>query len=141
MKIGVKVQRTEMCGGGTSYDVLWPVAEKAYHPIAGNCYATTIHPWWEHYGQTRGYFRTADFLRTPELDALPYSNERCEAFDANERVAERLEARIAARAFEELAGCRRIPSLWIRETYPSDVRTITVDLSRHCHITEGVCDV
>ena len=135
MFVDVKVQRTEMCGGGTSYDVLWPKSAKSYRPIAAGCYATVISPSFERYGETQGYYRTGDFLRTADLDALPaLTTERLNAFRAKERAADRFEARIAARAYSELSGIRAVPSFWINETYPSDVRTITVDMSRHAEI-------
>jgi hypothetical protein len=34
--------RTEMIGGGTSYDVLWPKDAKPSYPLHGSIYATTV---------------------------------------------------------------------------------------------------
>ena len=115
--------RTEMCGGGTAYDVYIPCRYKGYRPIAAGCYATIIR----YRGQD--YYRVADYLRTPEIDALPpLTVERLDAFKRLRKVAERLEARIASRAFPELKGCRKLPGPWAPWTLPSKRRVIKVEL-------------
>ena len=96
-----------MCGGGTSYDVLVPKQEKSYYPIAAGCYATVV------LRKGKEFFRVADALRTPEIDDLPIlTDERLNAFRRLERIAKRLEIRIARRAFPELRHLKSLPTLW-----------------------------
>lgn len=115
--------RTEMCGGGTSYDVYVRRKDKLYHPIAAGCFATVICR------DGGEYFHLDDYLRTPEVDALPpLTDERWTAFKHIEPVAKRLEARIASRAFPELRGTQKLPLLWARWTLPSAETWVDVGL-------------
>jgi hypothetical protein len=123
--VSARVVRTAMVGGGTSYDVYIPVCGKSYKPIAAGCYATVI-VW-----RGKEYYRLADYLRTPDLDALPpLTDKRLCAFRRIEKLAERLEAKIAARAFSELTGRKALPFLWSRENHPSKDKTVRFRLRR-----------
>ena len=119
--VPVRVVRTAMCGGGTSYDVYVPIRCKEYKPIAGNCYATEI--WWN----GGRYYRLSDFFRTPRLDKLPArTEERWNAYKRLEKLTDRLEAVLAARAFPELAGARKLPGLWASWNLPSAETTVSL---------------
>lgn len=124
MAIRVDVFRTKVIGAGNSYDVLVPVRYKLYRPLAAGCYATVINR------DGESYYRVDDFLRTAWLDGLqPLSDERLNEFRRMRRVADRLAIRIAKRAFRELKGRDRMPTLWTETTLPSDRKTIEVDLN------------
>jgi hypothetical protein len=124
-KITCMVIRTEMCGGGTKYEVLVPVKAKRYQPIAcGHIYATVIRR------HDHDYYRVDDFLRDEAIDGLPaLSDERWNAFHRLEQVAKRLEIRIAKRAFVELAGRDTLPTLWASWTLPNKEHRISIKLN------------
>lgn len=129
MKVTALVVRTKMIGGGTSYAVYLPCSAKGYRPIAGNCYATVIiHGGYKSYPENH-YLRVDDFLRTPDIDDLPMlTEERWDAFKRLDKIGERLETRIAKRAFPELRPLAKLPSLWAPWTKESANRHVTVEL-------------
>ena len=117
-KIVAHCIRTKMCLGSTTYDVYVPTRQKGYEPITNLCYATVII--W----QGERYYRLADFLRTPTMDGLPpFSEERSDAFKRIEKLAKRLEAKLAARVYPELAGHKALP--WLSETLDHDTREVS----------------
>ncbi len=123
-KVAVDVVRTAMCGGGTSYDVYIPVRTKAYRPITGHIYATVICR------DGREYYHLSDWLRDQAIDGLePLTDERWNAFKRLERIARRLEVRLAKRAFPELAGLDKLPFLWAQWDKPSDTQRIRLTVS------------
>ena len=129
MLIPFLVTRTKMAGcTGTSYDVYVRTRYKKYRPIAFSAYATVVVL------DGKEYYRLDDFLRTPEIDALDVSNARAQAFHHLRAVAERLEIRIAKRAFTELAGLDRLPLLWANWNETSATRIVKVRLHRHAHL-------
>jgi hypothetical protein len=129
-RIKVKIERTKMCGGGTSYHVYLPVSAKSYYPISGYSYATQISIASEKYGKRNNYYRLADFLRTPEIDALPCGIHRYDTFKKLEKTARRLEFRLAKRAFPELRQLFKLPYLWAEWTLPSETKAVTLTLKQ-----------
>jgi hypothetical protein len=121
--IQAHVIRTQMVGGGTSYDVYVPTSFKRYRPIAAGCYATVIHR------DGGEFYELGDVLRGPTIDALPaLTQERIDAFRALREFAEGLAYQIAVRAFPELKSLGRLPSLWACWTKPSKTVVLEVDL-------------
>ena len=121
--IQAHVIRTQMVGGGTSYDVYIPTRFKRYRPITGHVYATVIHRDGEE------YYELDDVLRSPTIDGLPaFSDERSRAFKALRERAKRLEYEIAARAYPELQRLGKVPLLWAEWTKPSATVVVDVDL-------------
>ena len=121
--IQAHVIRTEMVGGGTSYDVYIPTRFKRYRPIAVGCYATVIH--WD--GEE--YYELDDVLRGPTIDGLPpLTQERLDAFKALRERAEKLTYEIAVEAFPELKRVGKVPLLWASWTKPSKTVVVDVDL-------------
>ena len=99
------VIRTEMCGGGTGYDVYWRTKDKPSHPLHNDhIYATTIH-----HGNGQYYFRTTDAIDPKTHWAMDPGGEKYDQFKRLEKVARRLELRVARRAFPELASVKRLP--------------------------------
>ncbi len=121
------IYRTKIIGGGTGYDVLIPCHQKSYRPISFGTYATIVSR------ATKGndfksrvdYYYMADFLRTPEIDALPaLSDERWNAFKRLEVIAASLSYQLALKAFPELASVRGLPFLWADWSLPSDMKIV-----------------
>ena len=102
--------RTAMCGGGTSYDVYFWKRDKPSHPLHnGHIYATTIcHGG---FGKDREFFQVRDAIDPRPRWTMDAGIEKYDAGKALEKLADRLAVRIAKRAFPELNGKRKLPSL------------------------------
>jgi hypothetical protein len=106
--------RTEMCGGGTSYDVYFKKSDKPSHPLhGGHIYATTIDR------DGGEYFDIVDAIDPRSRWAMEMGIDKYDAGQVLRRKANRLAVRIAKRAFPELRGARSLPLLWASWTLPS----------------------
>ncbi len=122
------VKRTEMCGGGTSYDVYWRCEDKPSRPLHnGHTYATVIclsGP------RSKGeFYATRDAIDPRHRWEMPAGMEKWDAGVLLEKKADRLAVRVAKRAFPELAGLRKLPSLWASWTMPSASKWVSVRIS------------
>jgi hypothetical protein len=116
--------RTEMCGGGTSYDVYFLKRDKPSHPLHGGyTYCTTICR------DGREYFDTVDAIDPRSHWEMEQGWAKYEAHQRLERVAQRLAVRIAKRVFPELKSARRLPLLWAPWTLPSETQRVKVNLT------------
>lgn len=107
--------RTEMCGGGTAYDVYFRCADKPSRPLhGGHIYATTISR-----GEEGPFYRVADAIDPRSRWEMDCGLAKWDAHKRLEKVADRLAVRIAKRAFPELRGHKRLPGLWAGWTLPS----------------------
>lgn len=112
-----------MCGGGTSYDVYFRTKDKPSHPLHGFRYATII---------CRGkgeYFNATDAIDPKARWSMDQGWDKYEAHKKLESKAERLAVRIAKRAFPELRGARKLPSLWAGWTLPSEEVLVPVRMT------------
>jgi len=118
--------RTQMCGGGTSYDVYWRCQDKPSEPLHnGHTYATKV----SHGGLegVRGYFyATEDAIDPRARWEMPAGLEKWDSHKRLEKLAKRLSVRVAKRAFPELAGLRELPMLWAGWTMPSEHKWVAV---------------
>lgn len=106
--------RTKMCGGGTSYDVYWPVKVKPSHPLHNHhTYATTI------INGGKEYFRTEDAIDPRSHWEMDAGMEKWTQYKHIEKAAKRLNVRVAKRVFPELKGQRELPFLWASWNLPS----------------------
>ena len=117
------VCRTQMCGGGTSYDVYFRKQDKPSHPIHGSTYATTVIL------RTGEFFRVTDAIDPKERWSQEAGIKKYDSFKRLERVANRLAVRIAKRAFSELRGFRVLPLLWASWSLPSAETVVAVNLT------------
>ena len=116
--------RTQMCGGGTAYDVYWPKSAKPSHPLhGGQLYATTIM------SGGKEYFRTEDAIDPKSHWAMDCGMAKYNEFKRIEAKAKRLEVRVAKRVFPELKGWRELPLLWAPWNLPSAEVPVNVRLS------------
>lgn len=117
----VLVQRTEMIGGGTSYDVYVPLSEIACKPtyrIIPSCVQN-----FEEFGTMTDYFLSADF------DSLPACSDiRWNAWKNAESKGKAKELEIAIQAFPELSQFEKLPELWTNYTLPSKVMWIEMEV-------------
>lgn len=123
MKTNALVIRTAMCGGGTAYDVYWPISAKPSRPLHNqHIYATVI-------GHGNGeYYRTEDAIDPRSHWEMECGGEKYDAYKRIERVAQRLNVRIAKRVFPELRGAKRLPALWASWNLPSMEKTVAVNI-------------
>jgi len=116
--------RTEMCGGGTSYNVYFQTKDKPSHPLHDNhYYATTIC------FSGKEFFSVTDSIDPKSRWEMDCGLEKWESHKRLESRANRLAVRIAKRAFPELQGQRKLPSLWAPWTVPSQMVKIPVRLT------------
>jgi len=116
------VFRTKMCGGGTSYDVHFLKRDKPSYPLHGSTYATVICR------DGKEYFDICDAIDPKSRWSMPLGWEKYESHKRLEARAKRLAVRIAARAFPELKGLRKLPLLWAEWTLESAVAKVPVRL-------------
>ena len=122
--ITAHVFRTEMCGGGTSYDVYFRKKDKPSYPLHRNgTYATVIMR------EGGEYFEVCDAIDPKSRWDMPLGWPKYEAHGRLERIAQRLAVRIASRVFPELKGLRKLPTLWAQWTLPSMHTTVRVRLA------------
>ncbi len=115
--------RTEMCGGGTSYDVYFLKRDKPSYPLHnGHTYATVVMR------DGKEFFNVEDALDPKARWAMEAGIEKWEAHKRLEKVSKRLAVRIAKRAFPELAKAKELPWLWASWTLPSAVKQVNVRL-------------
>lgn len=118
------VIRTEMCGGGTAYDVYFRVKDKPSRPLhGGHIYATVILRGGEE------YYRVVDAIDPQSRWGMELGMEKYDAHKVLEAKAKRLEVRIAKRAFPELRNHRTLPTLWAGWTLPSAEIEVPVRLT------------
>lgn len=116
------VHRTKMIGGGTGYDVYFRCADKPSRPLHGSEYATVVLiDGVEHY-------RVYDAIDPKARWSLRAGLDKWDTHLRHQRIARRLEVRIAKRACPELAGADRIPAVWAPWTLPSAVFEVPVRL-------------
>lgn len=115
--------RTQMCGGGTAYDVYFRKQDKPSHPLHGGyTYATTIL-------RDGGEFFAVDDAIDPRARwEMEQGWAKYEAHLVLEKKAKRLAVRIAKRAFPELKGLRELPFLWAGWTLPSATVKVPVKI-------------
>jgi hypothetical protein len=113
--------RTAMSGGGTAYDVYWPVEDKPSKPIHGHIYATVC------VYKGREYYRTDDAIDPIERWSMDPGCEKHDAGKKLRKAAERLEFRILRRAFPELRKMPKKPFLWSHENHRS--RNVWIDVN------------
>lgn len=122
--VKVVVHKWQVIGAGTAYSVAFETKDKKYRPIACGRYATVTHS---------GDFETysvSDFFRTESMDKLPaMSDERWNTFRRHHKACDRLAYRIACRAFPELIGLGRLPTLWANWNCDKDtVKRVAVNV-------------
>lgn len=123
--IQVRVSRVAMCGGGTSYSVYWKCADKPSRPLHnGHTYATEILS-----GDGGPFYATVDAIDPKRHWAMEAGCAKYDEFKRLERVAKRLECRIARRAFPELAGLRELPFLWAGWNKPTCDKWVSVNVA------------
>ena len=77
----------------------------------------------------RGYFySTRDAIDPRARWEMPAGMDKWDAGQALEKRADRLSVRVAKRAFPELAGARKLPSLWASYSLPSEHKWVTVNI-------------
>lgn len=118
-----RVARWPMIGGGTAYSVLFRCADKPSRPLHnGHIYATQIGEGGRH------YYRPEDAIMPRAVWSMEPGLEKLHAMRRNEARAQRLAIRIARRAFPELRGLKKLPSLWAPWTLPAKVHAVQVRL-------------
>lgn len=121
--------RTEMVGGGTSYRVYWPKEEKPSEPLYGRTYATIVMLDGREYYYTTDAIMRRDVWSNLPYDGSPDSKRALHAYWHTSKVAERLDLRVARRAFPELRDCDTLPSLWADWTLPSQEVWVNLDMA------------
>lgn len=122
------VIRTAMCGGGTSYVVYWETKDKPSHPLhGGHLYATTISS--EVGGKRKDFFETRDAIDPRSHWEMEQGWDKYEVGKKLEKRADRLAVRIAKRAFPELRGLRKLPTLWAPWNEPSATAEVQVAIA------------
>lgn len=117
--------RTQMCGGGTSYEVYFRVEDKPSRPLhGGHIYATEVLS-----GDGGPFYRTVDAIDPKSHWAMEQGMEKYDQFKRLEAVADRLNVRIAKRVYPELRGLRKLPVLWASWTLPTERQYVPVRMS------------
>lgn len=112
-----------MIGGGTSYHVYFRKSDKPSHPISNGTYSTTIL-------LDRGeYFEVATSIKPRSIWGMECGWDKYHAYQRVEKVADRLAVRIAKRAFPELRGLRKLPTLWAGWNQPTAKKWVKVNLT------------
>lgn len=120
----VTVIRTAMAGGGTAYDVYWPTQAKPSRPLhCGHIYATVVC-----HGSSQ-YYRTVDAIDPRSHWEMDPGFDKWNEHRRLERVAKRLDVRIAKRVFPELAKARELPFLWACWDLPSAEKRVPVRIT------------
>ena len=119
-------RRWNMVGGGNAYSVMFRVADKPTRPLHDNGhYATEIVEDGTH------YYETTNAIMPKSHYTMPAGLDKWTDYKRLERKADRLTARIAKRAFPELAAAkiRKLSALWYttKSLPPTNVE-ITVNM-------------
>lgn len=126
-KVKALCVRTSMIGGGTSYDVYFRCKDKPSRPLHGGyTYATQIYPCG--YTGGDGFYSVEDAIDRKERWSMEQGWDKWESHKKLEKVANRLAVRIAKRAFPELNGAKKLPTLWAGWTLPSEEKWVEVNM-------------
>lgn len=112
--------RTAMVGGGTAYDVYWRTEDKPSRPLHGYTYATVVCR------DNQQFYRTEDAIDPKERWGMEQGWEKWDAHKRLEKIAKRLDIRVARRAFPELKKAKGLPSLWAGYSLPSKTKQVKV---------------
>ncbi len=115
-----RVIRTRMCGGGTSYDVLFRTEDKPSRPLHGYQYATVICR------DNGKFYSVRDAIDRKPRWSMEAGWDKYESGKRLDKRANRLACRIAKRAFPELRGLSKLPDLWAGWTLPSEEKLVPV---------------